>query len=148
MRPTNRFTYAIKALVDLALRQGAGPVTVATIAKRQKIPVRSLEQLFNRLRRKGLVRAERGPRGGYRLTLPADEIPVRTIFEALEPQALSPRGVAFGGSEGVIDPAKAVWQQVQQAVHATLEATTLGALAAQIRETSASAFEHSYTFHI
>lgn len=148
MRLTSRFTYAIKALVDLALHQGGGPVTVATIAKRQKIPVRSLEQLFNRLRRKGLVRAERGPRGGYQLTLLADEIPVRAIFEALESKALLPKGVASGGEDGATDPAKAVWKQVQQAVHTTLEATTLGDLAAQIRESSASPFEHSYTFHI
>ena len=63
-KPPSRVAYALKALVDLAIHQNLGPVTVATIAKRQGIPLRYLEQLFNRLRRKGLVVAERGPRGG------------------------------------------------------------------------------------
>ena len=89
MRPSHRFSYALKALVDLAVHDGIGPVTTAAIAKRQGIPVRSLEQLFNRLRRKGLVQAERGPRGGYRLRKPADQIPVRVVFETLELQPSS-----------------------------------------------------------
>jgi len=147
MRPTNRFTYAIKALVDLALHQGTGPVTVATIAKRQKIPACSLEQLLNRLRRKGLVQAERGPRGGYRLTQSADQIPIQSIFEALE-QKKSPPSPSAPGSLAANDPAQSVWKQVESAVQTTLEATTLGALAAQIRENASSPIDHSYTFHI
>ena len=55
MKPSSRMDYALKALVDLALHQGTGPVTVASIAKRQTIPGRYLEQLFNRLRRTGIV---------------------------------------------------------------------------------------------
>ena len=150
MKPTQRFSYALKALVDLAVHQGIGPVTTAAIANRQGIPVRSLEQLFNRLRRKGLITAERGPRGGYRLGRPADQIPVRAVFEALEPQELSSkkRAAAPRRTDGTADPVRAIWHQVESAVRTTLDATTLGVLAEQMQDQVAPPMRHRYTFHI
>ncbi len=150
IRPTSRFTYALKAMVDLAVHQGTGPVTTAAIAKRQGIPARSLEQLFNRLRRGGLVEAARGPRGGYRLRRPAGEIPVREIFEALEPKGVGPkrRVPAALASAGGPDPSRAIWQQVEKAVRTTLDATSLEALAEQARESSPEPIDHRFTFHI
>ena len=142
MKPSSRMDYALKALVDLALHQGTGPVTVASIAKRQTIPGRYLEQLFNRLRRTGIVAAERGPRGGYRLGRPAGEIAVNEIFESLEPGGL------FQHNGSTRDPAASVWKQVEQAVHTTLEATTLETLAAQVRDQIPSGVNHPFTFHI
>ena len=146
MKPSHRFSYALKALVDLAVHDGIGPVTTAAIAKRQGIPVRSLEQLFNRLRRKGLVQAERGPRGGYRLGKPAAQIPVRAVFEALEMQAPSPKQKQRLGGDG--DPVRTIWKQVESAVQTTLEATTIGALAEQLRDQAATPMQHRYTLHI
>lgn len=143
IRPSSRFSYALKALVDLTVHQGTGPVTMAAIAKRQGIPLRSLEQLFNRLRRKGLIQAERGPRGGYRLGRPAQQIPVRAVFEALEPEALSPKQRFLAD-----DPVRSVWKQVESAVKTTLDATTLETLATQMREKVAAPMKHRYTFHI
>ncbi len=145
IRPSSRFSYALKALVDLAVHQGTGPVTIASIAKRQSIPAQSLEQLFNRLRRSGLVEAERGPRGGYSLSRPAEQIRVRAIFEALEPQALSPKKRLAVSPD---DPARSVWKQVESAVKTTLEATTLETLTVQMREKVAAPMKHRYTFHI
>ena len=104
VNPSSRTTtYVLKALVDLALHAGSGPVTMKSIAKRQQIPLRYLEQLFNRLRREGLVAAERGPRGGYRLGRPAKEIPVSEIFESLDDSA---------APVPASDPASSVWKQV------------------------------------
>ena len=143
LRPSSRFSYALKALVDLAVHQATGPVTIASIAKRQSIPAGSLEQLFNRLRRSGLIEAERGPRGGYRLGRPAGQIPVQAVFEALEPQGLSLKR-RFSAD----DPVRSVWQQVESAVKTTLDATTLEGLAAQMREKVAAPMKHRYTFHI
>jgi Rrf2 family protein len=145
IRPSSRFSYALKALVDLAVHQGTGPVTIASIAKRQSIPAQSLEQLFNRLRRSGLVEAERGPRGGYSLNRPPEKIRVREIFEALEPKALSPKKRLAVSPD---DPVRSVWKQVESAVKTTLEATTLEALTAQMREKVAAPMKHRYTFHI
>lgn len=141
MRQTSRFQYSLKAMVDLALHQGTGPVTVAAIARRQSIPAPSLEQLFNRLRREGLVAAERGPRGGYRLSRPADQISVQEIFELFEPTGRIEKGTAA-------DPAKSVWQQVEKAVRATLTAATLQTLADQMQDQAVTSIRHRYTFHI
>lgn len=145
IRPSSRFSYALKALVDLAVHQGTGPVTMAAIAKRQGIPLRSLEQLFNRLRRKGLIQAERGPRGGYCLSRPAQQIRVRAVFEALEPEALSSKRRLAVSPD---DPTRSVWKQVESAVKTTLDATTLEILAARMREKVAAPMKHRYTFHI
>ncbi len=145
LRPSHRFNHALKALTDLALRQATGPVKVSAIARRQGIPVHSLEQLFNRLRRKGIVQAERGPRGGYRLSRPAREIPLRAVFEVLQADGAGRRRRAAAGAQ---DAAWAVWRQVERAVHTTLEATTLETLAARMREQAGSPIQHRYTFHI
>ncbi len=149
IKPSTRFAYTLRALVDLALRQGTGPVTVAAIAKRQGIPVRSLEQLFNRLRHKGIVEAERGPRGGYRLKLPAQKIRVRTLFEMFEPSGKGRSASAIlAGPNGDNDPAKLIWQQIQKAVETSLEAVTLAQLVDRFRDRLEEPIRHRYTFHI
>ncbi|WP_395674446.1 Rrf2 family transcriptional regulator, partial [Phenylobacterium sp.] len=68
MRLSTKGRYAVMAMADLARREGeAGrAVALADIAERQEISLSYLEQLFARLRRKGLVRSARGPGGGYR----------------------------------------------------------------------------------
>ena len=144
MRPSSRFQYALKALVDLAFYQATGPVTVRAIAKRQAIPAPSLEQLFNLLRRKGLVVAERGPRGGFRLSRPTDQITVQEIFELLESDGKTPARLR----ESTSDPAGSIWKQVEKAVRTTLHATTLRALAEQTGDQTVTSIRHHYTFHI
>lgn len=131
-------------MVDLALHQGTGPITVAAIARRQSIPVYSLEQLFNRLRHKGLVVAERGPRGGYRLSRSADQISVQEIFELFEPV----RHPSVVEKESGTDPARSIWQQVEKAVRTTLTASTLKTLADPMRDHVVTPIRHRYTFHI
>ncbi len=144
LKRSSSLDYALKALVDMALHQGIGPVTVKSIAKRQEIPVRYLEQLFNRLRRRGIVAAERGPRGGYRLGRPAAEISVNEIFESLEQE---PAG-ASAKTRKRVDPAASLWKQVESAVQTTLEATTLQSLIDQVGESVLSDVKHPFTFHI
>ena len=67
MRLTTKGRFAVTAMVDLAMRHGGGPVTLGEISSRQKISLSYLEQLFGKLRRRGLVESIRGPGGGYRL---------------------------------------------------------------------------------
>ena len=145
MKVSSRLDYAVKALVDLALHQATGPVPVKAIAKRQEIPLRYLEQLFNRLRRNGLVVAERGPRGGYSLGTPADQITVSDIVKSMEPNGLLTRPAPPKGKK---DPAAQVWKRVEAAVQTTLKATTLEALVAQASDQGPSNAKHRYTFHI
>ena len=65
MRLTTKGRFAVTAMIDLALRQNNGPVTLAAISQRQQISLSYLEQLFGKLRRNELVESTRGPGGGY-----------------------------------------------------------------------------------
>ena len=74
MRLTTKGRFAVTAMIDLALRQNNGPVTLAAISQRQQISLSYLEQLFGKLRRHELVESTRGPGGGYTLGRKAAEI--------------------------------------------------------------------------
>jgi Rrf2 family iron-sulfur cluster assembly transcriptional regulator len=71
-------------MVDLALRQNRGPVTLAAISERQHISLSYLEQLFGKLRRAALVSSVRGPGGGYNLAQSANAISVADIVSAVD----------------------------------------------------------------
>src|SRR2546426_4364384 len=79
MRLTTKGRFAVTAMVDLALRQNRGPVTLAAISERQHISLSYLEQLFGKLRRAKLVSSVRGPGGGYNLARGPQEISVADI---------------------------------------------------------------------
>ncbi|MEN3355602.1 MAG: Rrf2 family transcriptional regulator, iron-sulfur cluster assembly transcription factor [Betaproteobacteria bacterium] len=84
MRLTTKGRFAVTAMVDLALRHGGGPVTLAEISSRQKISLSYLEQLFGKLRRHQLVDSVRGPGGGYRLAKDMSAISVAEIILAVD----------------------------------------------------------------
>ena len=79
MRLTTKGRFAVTAMIDLALRQNNGPVTLAAISQRQQISLSYLEQLFGKLRRHDLVESTRGPGGGYTLGRKASDITVAEI---------------------------------------------------------------------
>lgn len=79
MRMSTKGRYAVNAMIDLALRQSAGPVALAAIGSRQGVSLSYLEQLFARLRQQGMVVSTRGPGGGYTLGRSADQISVAEI---------------------------------------------------------------------
>lgn len=84
MRLTTKGRFAVTAMIDLALRQHNGPVTLAGISQRQKISLSYLEQLFARLRRHQLVESTRGPGGGYTLGKSMTGISVADIIYAVD----------------------------------------------------------------
>jgi Rrf2 family iron-sulfur cluster assembly transcriptional regulator len=84
MRLTTKGRFAVTAMIDLALRQSSGPVTLAAISQRQQISLSYLEQLFGRLRRHQLVESTRGPGGGYSLGRRAAEITVADIIVSVD----------------------------------------------------------------
>ncbi len=84
MRLSTKGRYAVMAMADLAKRGGEHAVTLGDIAQRQDISLAYLEQLFSRLRRRGLVKSVRGPGGGYRLALPAERTCVADIVTAVD----------------------------------------------------------------
>jgi len=84
MRLTTKGRFAVTAMMDLAMNNGEGPVTLAEISGRQKISLSYLEQLFGKLRRHRLVDSVRGPGGGYRLARDAGEVTVADIILAVD----------------------------------------------------------------
>jgi Rrf2 family transcriptional regulator, cysteine metabolism repressor len=81
---TSKSPYAIRALVELHRHGDSGPVPIAELARRGDIPVQFLEQLFASLRRAGVLRSQRGVKGGYSFARPAEEIAVLEVVELLD----------------------------------------------------------------
>jgi Rrf2 family protein len=81
---TTKSPYALSALVELHRHGDSGPVPIAELARRREIPVQFLEQLFATLRRSGVLRSQRGVKGGYSFARPAAEVTVLEIVELLD----------------------------------------------------------------
>ena len=94
---TTKSPYAIRALAELARTGGAAPVPIGELARRRDIPVQFLEQLFAILRRAGMLRSQRGVKGGYAFARDPCEVTVLEIVELLDgrpeptPSASSPK---------------------------------------------------------
>ncbi|OOC11468.1 MULTISPECIES: Fe-S cluster assembly transcriptional regulator IscR [Thioalkalivibrio] len=84
MKLSTKGRYAVTAMMDLAIHDRIGPVTLADISQCQGISLSYLEQLFAKLRKAGLVEGVRGPGGGYRLAKRADQISVANIITAVD----------------------------------------------------------------
>jgi Rrf2 family protein len=81
---TSKSPYAIRALVELHRHGDSVPVPIAELARRGEIPVQFLEQLFATLRRAGVLRSQRGVKGGYSFGRPATELTVLEVVELLD----------------------------------------------------------------
>ena len=84
MRLSTKSRFAVTAMIDIALRDNAGPVSLADIGARHQISLSYLEQLFSKLRQCGLVESTRGPGGGYCLGRAGEAISVADIVGAVE----------------------------------------------------------------
>ncbi len=84
MKLSNKGRYGVRALFDIAFHNDGRATQIKDIAAREAIPARFLEQIFQDLKRAGLVGAKRGPRGGYHLARPAGEIRLGDVVRALE----------------------------------------------------------------
>lgn len=84
MRLSTKGRYAVTAMMDLAIHESTGPVTLADISRCQSISLSYLEQLFAKLRRENLVHGVRGPGGGYKLASPAEKITIAAIIAAVD----------------------------------------------------------------
>lgn len=126
MKLTTKGRYAVTALLDLALHDGEGPVCLSEIAARQDISLPYLEQLFTRLRRRGLVTSTRGPGGGYNLGRTAAEIRVADIISAVDESFDATR---CGGERdchgGKSCLTHELWANLSRAVHRFLESVSL-----------------------
>jgi Rrf2 family protein len=81
---SNKGRYAVRAVFDIAFHSEGRATQIKDIARRQGIPPRFLEQIFQDLKRSGLVTSKRGPRGGYALSRPPGEITLGDVVRAVE----------------------------------------------------------------
>ena len=132
MRLTTKGRFAVTAMVDLAMRQTRGPVTLAAISERQHISLSYLEQLFGKLRRRKLVSSVRGPGGGYRLAQPMQGISVADIVIAVD-EPLD--ATQCGGKENCADDKRCMthelWATLNKKMHEYLSSVSLADLVAQ-----------------
>jgi Rrf2 family cysteine metabolism transcriptional repressor len=97
---TTKSPYALSALVELYYQGDRGPVPIAELARRREIPVQFLEQLFATLRRSGVLRSQRGVKGGYSFARPAADITVLELVELLDgPVGVGATGVFADAAE-------------------------------------------------
>ncbi|HHJ13289.1 MAG TPA: Fe-S cluster assembly transcriptional regulator IscR [Gammaproteobacteria bacterium] len=132
MKLTSKGRYAVTAMLDLALHSGEGPITLAAISERQGISLSYLEQLFTRLRRKGLVTSTRGPGGGYLLNGDASEIAVSDVVSAVDETVNATR---CGGQENCQDGKRCLthdlWTELSEQIHEFLSDISLAQLVEQ-----------------
>ncbi len=137
MRLTTRGHYGIRAILELAAN-GNGPLSLKEIARRQNISLAYLEQLFNRLKKDGLVEARRGPGGGYVLGRQASGITVGEVYRSLEGEIVFARcGEGEAGAEcaGAGDCiSRLLWEGLGRTVRDYLDSLTLADLLAAARD--------------
>ena len=129
MRITTKGDYATRALRDLALHYGSGPIPIDQIAVRQGLPVRYLEQLLLTLRRVGILQSKRGMKGGYTLAKPPAEITLGAILRAVdgpvEPISCLAEAPRKPCPREAVCALRGVWSDVHRAVGAIVDHTTL-----------------------
>ncbi len=84
MKMTTKGRYAVTAMLDIALHNHAGPVSLVDIARRQDISLTYLEQLFSKLKQQKLLKSVRGPCGGYHLAQAADQITIAKVLYSVD----------------------------------------------------------------
>jgi Rrf2 family protein len=130
VRVSAKADYALRAAVELAAAEGAGPIKGDSISRAQAIPLKFLENILLELRHAGLVNSQRGADGGYWLARPAGEISVADVIRAVEGPIATVRGqrpeeVSYTGPA---KPLRDVWIELRTSMRGVLEGTTLAAL--------------------
>lgn len=114
--------YALRAVFDLAVHGSSRPVSIAEVARRQKIPRKFLELILAGLKQAGLVESRRGVQGGYLLARPGEAITVGEVLRVVE-------GVPRpGGKRSLATPFSELWRQVDRAVSEIVDSTTFAQL--------------------
>ena len=129
MRLTTKGRYAVTAMLDIALHDGRGPVSLADISQRQAISLSYLEQLFAKLRKSSLVNSVRGPGGGYQLQRQPAAIYVAEIIDAVDESVDTTKCRGSGDCQGgEICLTHHRWEDVSGQIHSFLQSISLADL--------------------
>jgi Rrf2 family protein len=135
MKLTMKGDYGLRAMLDMAAYYGQGPVESAHIASRQDIPEQYLDQILMVLRKEGLVKSIRGPKGGHMLAKPPGQITMAQVMQALEgyvpPMQCLPDPGFCSLSPGCA--LREVWQKIDAMTQQILSSTTIEELAQRHR---------------
>jgi Rrf2 family protein len=131
VRITAKADYAVRAAAELAAAEPGVPVKGEALSRAQSIPLNFLENILRELRRAGLVHAQRGAEGGYRLAQSPEKITVADIIRAVEGplaavQGMRPEQLEYtGAAEALAD----VWVALRGSIREVLETVTLADVA-------------------
>ena len=129
MRLTTKGRYAVTAMLDLAIHESEGPISLADISQRQEISLSYLEQLFSKLRKNELVSSVRGPGGGYELCKSAESIFIAQIIDAVNESLDTTRCQGAGDCQGgEICLTHYLWQDLSNQIHEFLSDISLADL--------------------
>ncbi len=151
MNFTAKEDYGMRAVLDLAVHSGAGPVQTREIASRQHIPEQFLEQLLASLRRAEVVRSTRGAGGGYSLATAANKITVGQVLRALSGPLVPTELVTGEGEDRVVAElpetivVRHFWETVRAALRGVCDETTVQDL---LERRSHHAGDVGYMMHI
>jgi len=136
MRASQQLRYAIYGVFDLAFHGAARAVALQEVGARQAIPVRYLEQIFQKLRRAGIVQAKRGPGGGYRLARSPEWITLADLVVAIQGRTLL--RTEFGAARA--ESPDFVWEELEAELHESLRRRSIADLC---REAAARGMERA-----
>jgi len=127
MKLSTRGRYGTRALLELALHQGEGPVLLKDISQRQQISLQYLEHLITPLIAAGIVLSTRGPRGGVSLAKPPEEIRLSEVIQLLEGSIAPVECINNPGvcSRSELCATRDIWGEMKKAMNGVLESTTL-----------------------
>jgi len=140
MKLTTKGRHAITAMMELALNEKEGPVTLADISSQQSISISYLEQLFAKLRHNGLVTGMRGPGGGYCLARPANEITIAQVLNAVD-DLVKLQEIPLPERE--VPGSLLMWRHLSNQVFDYLDGITLAETVEIQKENTQSALFHS-----
>jgi Rrf2 family iron-sulfur cluster assembly transcriptional regulator len=124
VRASQQLKYAIYGVFDLAYHGANRPIRVQEIGDRHSIPPRYLEQIFQKLRRAGLVASKRGPGGGYQLRRPAHQITLADVIVAVQGELITRPDQDGDSSESP----EFVWELIHEGMRQALGSQTIADL--------------------
>jgi Rrf2 family transcriptional regulator, cysteine metabolism repressor len=124
MRLSTKAEYALAAVFDLAAHSDAGPIRIADIARRQKIPQKFLELILAGLKQGGFLESRRGVEGGYQLARPSATLTVGEVLRSVENTGAG----THAGKRAAQEPFREIWSRVDQGVSEVIDQTTFADL--------------------
>lgn len=127
MKVSSKSRYGIKALLDLAVQPQSELIALKTVAERQNISERYLEQVFSLLKKAGYLKSVKGPQGGYQIDVALDQLTLYEVIKALEGE----QGYQVLVEEDDLAEKclqEQLWQPLDQLVYAYLQGKTIADL--------------------